>query len=97
MTTPWADTAKKLGVTSKRGLQHTALLGDPHIMTDGPPVMDFPTPTCTFILTDGTVIVADAPGPNQPLNDLHVFTDGHQHITFGVSGLDLDDEEGICT
>jgi hypothetical protein len=37
-------------------------------------------------LTDGTLIVADAPAANQPLNDVHVFTDDAQHFAFGQSG-----------
>ena len=64
---------------------HGALLGDPHICTDGVPEMDFPTPTCSFVLTDGTLIVADASASNQPLNDVHVFTDDAQHFALGAS------------
>ena len=78
-------TNQQLDLRSKQGLKHTALCGDPHICTDGEPVMDFPTPTCSFVLTDGTFIVADAPAANQPLNDVHVFTDDGQHVSLGAS------------
>src|SRR6202035_5166224 len=76
---------QQLDLTSKQGLKHTRLCGDPHICTDGEPEMDFPTPTCSFVLTDGTFIVADAPVANQPLNDVHVFTDDGQHFSLGAS------------
>ncbi|MDQ6836855.1 MAG: DUF1521 domain-containing protein [Actinomycetota bacterium] len=84
-TITWDNTTKTLNLTNTKGLKHTALCGDPHIMTDGCPPMDFPSPTCTFILTDGTIIVADAPAANQPLNDLHIFTDDRQHISLGAT------------
>jgi hypothetical protein len=71
---------QRLDLTSKTNLKHTRLCGDPHIMTDGVPQMDFPSPTCSFILTDGTLIVADAPASNQPLHDVHVFSDDGQHF-----------------
>lgn len=76
---------QQLDLTSKQGLKHTVLCGDPHICTDGVPEMDFPSPTCSFVLTDGTLIVADAPAANQPLTDVHVFTDDGQHIPLGTS------------
>ena len=76
---------QQLDLTSKQGLKHTVLCGDPHICTDGVPEMDFPAPTCSFVLTDGTLIVADAPAPNQPLSDVHVFTDDGQHFPLGTS------------
>jgi hypothetical protein len=74
---------QQLDLTSKSGLKHTVLCGDPHICTDGVPTMDFPSPTCSFVLTDGTVIVADAPAENQPLHDVHVFSDDGQHFPLG--------------
>lgn len=74
---------QQLDLTSKTGLKHTMLCGDPHICTDGVPEMDFPSPTCSFVLTDGTLIVADAPAANQPLHDVHVFTDDGQHFPLG--------------
>lgn len=80
----WSN--QMLDITCKEeGPKHTRLCGDPHICTDGAPEMDFPSPTCTFILTDGTVVVADAPAANQPLNDVHVFTDDAQHFALGAS------------
>jgi len=82
-----------LDLTSKCGLKHTVLCGDPHICTDGAPEMDFPSPTCSFVLTDGTLIVADAPAPNQPLADVHVFTDDGQHFPLGT-GQSFDDVIG---
>jgi hypothetical protein len=77
--------SQQLDITSKKGLKHTRLCGDPHILTDNAPAMDFPSPTCSFVLTDGTLIVADAPAANQPLNDVHVFTDDAQHFPLGAS------------
>lgn len=82
-TIAWSN--QTLNLTSKKGLKHTVLCGDPHIITDGNPPMDFPSPTCSFVLTDGTFIVADAPAANLPLNDVHVFTDDGQHFSFGAS------------
>lgn len=80
----WSN--QELDITPKQGnLKHTRLCGDPHICTDGVPEMDFPSPTCSFVLTDGTLIVADAPAANQPLNDVHVFTDDAQHFALGQS------------
>jgi hypothetical protein len=84
-TLDWSS--QMLDITSKHGLKHTRLCGDPHICTDGEPEMDFPSPTCSFVLTDGTLIVADAPAANQPLNDVHVFTDDAQHFAFGASSV----------
>ena len=88
-----AWTSQTLELTSKQGKKHTTLCGDPHICTDGEPEMDFPSPTCSFVLTDGTFIVADAPEANQPLNDVHIFTDDGQHISFGQSST-FDDVVG---
>ena len=84
-TIAWDDNGKTLDCTSKHGKKHTRLCGDPHIVTDGAPEMDFPTPTCSFALDDNTLIVADAPAANQPLNDLHVFTNDGQHFALGES------------
>ncbi len=67
------------------GKKHTRLCGDPHIFTDNSPAMDFPSPTCSFVLTDGTLVVADAPAPNQPLNDVHVFASDGKHYALGQS------------
>jgi hypothetical protein len=77
--------SQRLDITSKRGLKHTVLCGDPHIMTDGAKPMDFPTATCSFVLTDGTLIVAEAPQATQPLAHVHVFTDDGQHMPLGTS------------
>lgn len=79
--------SQQLELTSKRGKKHTRLCGDPHICTDGAPEMDFPSPTCSFVLSDGTLIVADAPQANQPLNDVHVFTSDGQHFALGASAV----------
>lgn len=90
-TIVWSN--ETLELTSKRGKKHTQLCGDPHICTDGEPTMDFPSPTCSFVLTDGTFIVADAPEANQPLNDVYVFTDDGQSIALGQSKV-FDDVVG---
>lgn len=37
------------------------------------------------MLTDGTLIIADAPAANQPLNDVHVFTTDAKHFSLGQS------------
>jgi hypothetical protein len=87
----WSN--QQLDITSKKNLKHTRLCGDPHICTDGAPEMDFPSPTCSFVLTDGTLIVADAPAANQPLNDVHIFTDDAQHYALGA-GQTFDDVIG---
>ncbi len=47
--------------------------------------MDFPTPTCSFVLDDGTIVIADARTPLQPINDLHVFTADKKHYALGNS------------
>lgn len=91
-TIVWAN--QQLDLTDNRGKsKHTVLCGDPHICTDGIPEMDFPTPTCSFVLDDGTFIVADAPQANQPLNDVHVFTDDGQQIALGTAA-EFDDVVG---
>jgi hypothetical protein len=77
-------TSQTLNLTCKDGhRKHTQICGDPHIMTDGGPNFDFPSPTCSFVLTDGTLLVADAPAPNQALNDVHVFTPDLKHYALG--------------
>lgn len=81
-TIAWSN--QTLDLTCKAGgKKHTKLCGDPHICTDGSPTMDFPSPTCSFVLTDGTFVVADAPAPAQPLNDVHVFTTDGKHFALG--------------
>jgi hypothetical protein len=88
--------AQVLDLKAKQGnKKHTVICGDPHICTDGVPEMDFPSPTCSFILDDGTLIVADAPEANQPLNDVHVFTDDGQHIALGAAAA-FDDVLGTA-
>ncbi len=77
-------TSQTLNLTCKTGKRkHTQICGDPHIISDGSPNMDFPSPTCSFVLTDGTLIVADAPAANQALNDVHVFTQDTKHYPLG--------------
>ncbi|HEY9286975.1 MAG TPA: hypothetical protein VIT43_03020 [Candidatus Dormibacteraeota bacterium] len=76
---------QQLDLNCKKGRKHTRLCGDPHIYTDGASPMDFPTPTFSFLLSDDTLVVADAPAPNQPLNDVHVFTTDAQHFALGAS------------
>lgn len=90
-TIVWSN--ETLDLTSKHGKKHTRLCGDPHICTDGVPEMDFPSPTCSFVLTDGTFIVVDAPEANQPMNDAHIFTDDGQHFALGQSNA-FDDVVG---
>jgi len=84
-TITWDPQNRTLDLASKHGKKHTQLCGDPHICTDGVPEMDFPSPTCSFVLDDGTLVVADAPMANQPLNDVHIFTDDGQHFPLGAS------------
>ncbi len=91
-TITWSD-SETLDLKNKGNKKHTVLCGDPHIVTDGEPEMDFPSPTCSFVLTDGTFIVADAPAANQPMNDVHVFTDDGQHVAFGKAS-EFDDHVG---
>lgn len=75
-----------INVSDKDGrLKHTAICGDPHICTDGFPVQDFPSPTCSFVLTDGTLLIVDAPAADQPLHDVHVFTTDGKHYAFGTN------------
>jgi hypothetical protein len=90
-TIVWSN--QQLDLTSKQGLKHTRLCGDPHICTDGVQEMDFPSPTCSFVLTDGTLIVADAPAANQALHDVHVFSDDGQHFPLG-EGTEFDEVFG---
>jgi hypothetical protein len=81
-TIDWSN--QTLDLNCKKGnKKHTRLCGDPHICTDGSPEMDFPSPTCSFLLSDGTLIVADAPAPNQALNDVHVFANDKKHYSLG--------------
>jgi hypothetical protein len=82
-TIAWDPSGETLDLTHKHGKKHTRLCGDPHIMTDNSPPMDFPSPTCSFALDDGTLVVADAPAANQPLHDVHVFTSDGQAIHLG--------------
>jgi hypothetical protein len=83
-TIVWANATLDL-TCMQGGKKHTRLCGDPHICTDGAPEMDFPSPTCSFVLSDGTVVVADAPAANQPLNDVHIFTSDEKHYPLGPS------------
>ena len=77
---------QQVDLTCKDGKKkHTRLCGDPHICTDGAAEMDFPTPTCSFVLDDGSIVIADAPTPLQPINDLHVFTADKKHYPLGNS------------
>ncbi len=91
-TIKWTN--QTLDLTCKGGgKKHTQLCGDPHICTDNTPEMDFPSPTCSFILSDATLIVADAPASNQALNDVHVFTTDGKHYALGQSNV-YDDSLG---
>lgn len=76
---------QQLDCTSKKGKKHTRLCGDPHIVTDNSAEMDFPSPTCSFVLDDGSLIVADAPAANQALHDVHVFTSDGQAFHLGAA------------
>lgn len=88
----WSD--QTVNLTCKAGgKKHTQFCGDPHIITDGGPNMDFPSPTCSFALSDGTLLVADAPAPNQPLNDVHVFASDMKHYALGQATA-FDDNYG---
>lgn len=60
--------------------------GDPHFYMDGQPQFDFPEANCTFVFTDGTVLVAQAPAANQAMRDCHIFTTDGQHFAFGQAG-----------
>ncbi len=73
-----------IDLTSKQALKHRCSVGIAHLhgrgTGDGLPYSDL-----FVVLTDGTLIVADAPASNQPLNDVHVFTDDAQHFALGAS------------
>ena len=61
--------------------------GDPHFYMDNNPMdFDFPQANCTFIFTDGTVLVAQAPASNQALRDCHIFATDGQHFAMGQAG-----------
>ncbi|PSR19914.1 MAG: hypothetical protein C7B45_17600 [Sulfobacillus acidophilus] len=54
---------------------------------DGKIDFDFPAADCTFIFTDGTALVAQAPAANQQLRDCHIFTsDDGKHFALGQPG-----------
>lgn len=62
---------------------HYRIEGDPHFWMDDVKMFDFQTANCTFIFSDGTVLVAQAPAAEKKMRDCHLFTtDGH-HFTFG--------------
>lgn len=84
-TIEWIANTEEIDLKSKKGRKHTRFRGDPHIDTDEAPDMTFPTPTCSFVLSDGTFMVAEAPGANQTLDHLHIFTTDHQHFSLGQS------------
>lgn len=62
---------------------HHKFVGDPHDIMDGVQVFDFPAPTCSFVLTDGTLLVCDAPTAGSTIHDCHVFTDDGKHYALG--------------
>lgn len=64
---------------------HHRFMGDPHVFEDNVQVFDFPAPTCTFILTDGTLLVCDALTPGSTIQDCHIFTRDGKHYDLGVS------------
>ena len=65
---------------------HYRIEGDPHFRMDNVKIVDFPIDNCTFVFSDGTVLVAQAPAANQAMRDCHLFaSDGH-HFTFGDAG-----------
>ena len=62
---------------------HYRIEGDPHFWMDDQPAFDFPEQNCTFVFSDGTVLVAQAPAANAAMRDCHVFASDGQHFTFG--------------
>ncbi|WP_053961259.1 hypothetical protein [Sulfobacillus thermosulfidooxidans] len=72
-------------IKSKTGdCSHTyQIQGDPHFYMDGIPQFDFPQANCTFVFTDGTVLVAQAPADNQQLRDCHIFAADGKHYPLG--------------
>lgn len=67
--------------------------GDPHFYMDGTIKFDFPEANCTFIFTDGTVLVAQALKANQALRDCHIFSTDGKHFALGQAGP-FDEEVG---
>ena len=67
----------------KEHRHHHQFVGDPHDIMDGVQQFDFPAPTCSFILTDGTLLICDAPTAGSTIHDCHIFTDDGQHFALG--------------
>lgn len=62
---------------------HYRIQGDPHFYMDDQIKFDFPNSTCTFVFTDGTVLVCEAAAANQALRDCHIFTTDGEHFAEG--------------
>jgi hypothetical protein len=83
-TIDWHDGQSQIDINHKpHKCKHTRFCGDPHIQTDGEGDRLFPTPTASFMLTDGTVLVIEAPGANQALNGARVFGNEGSRCSFG--------------
>lgn len=89
-------TGNGLEVQPKPGspCQHRySIQGDPHFYRDGQMTFDFPSANCTFVFTDGTVLVAQAVASNQALRDSHVFATDGQYFPMGQAS-DFDENPG---
>lgn len=63
---------------------HFRIMGDPHFYMDNAIQFDFPNSTCTFVFSDGTVLVCEAAAPNQALRDCHIFSTDGGHYCVGA-------------
>ena len=74
---------------------HHVFQGDPHDFEDGVQKFDFPAPTCSFVLTDGSILVCDAPTPGAAVQDCHVFTTDGKHYALGEADA-FDENVGLA-
>lgn len=80
----WAGNGMNIRPLPNAPCQHRySIQGDPHFYQDDRIMFDFPDANCTFIFTDGTVLVAQAPVSNQALRDCHIFATDGQYYTLG--------------
>lgn len=80
----WHNGQAAIDITHKpRRCKHTKFCGDPHIQTDGENDRLFPTPVASFVLTDGTTLVIEAPGANQALTGARVFGNDGTRCSLG--------------
>lgn len=83
----WGGQSLNIEPTPQAKCRHTyKIQGDPHFYMDNNIQFDFPQEDCTFIFTDGVVLVAQAPASNQAVRDCHIFDDAGQHFALGQAG-----------